>query len=142
MSLIRRGCADDIEAVAAIQSASAEAAQWDPAGYLIYDLYVAEEDGRVIAFAVARATSPGEIELLNIAVGPGFRRRGIGRLLVESVLQMAKTQTNVSVFLEVRASNQAARSLYKSLDFHELGVREKYYENPPESAIVMKFHSC
>lgn len=142
MSLIRPGCAEDIEAIAAIQSASAEAAQWAPSGYLGYDLHVAEEDGRVIAFAVTRTIGPGEIELLNVAVTPEFRRRGIGRGLIESVLQMAKTQTNVSVFLEVRASNQAARSLYKSLDFHELGVREKYYENPPESAIVMKFHSC
>ena len=142
MSLIRSGCAEDIEAIAAIQSASPEAAQWDPPDYLAYDLHVAEENGRVVAFAVARSTAPGEIELLNMAVAPAHRRHGLGRRLLESVLQRAKTQPDVSVFLEVRASNQAARSLYKSLDFHELGVRKKYYENPSESAIVMKFHSC
>ena len=142
MSLIRPGCAEDIPAIAAIQSASPDAAQWDAAGYLEYDLSVAEEGGRVIAFAVTRRVAPDEIELLNIAVSPEFRRHGIGRRVLESVLQTAKTQGDTSVFLEVRASNQAAQSLYKSLDFHELGVREKYYENPTESAIVMKFHSC
>jgi ribosomal protein S18 acetylase RimI-like enzyme len=47
-----------------------------------------------------------------------------------------------TVFLEVRESNKAARNLYLSLGFQELGRRPEYYETPLEPAIVMKFHSC
>ncbi|MGA7241017.1 MAG: GNAT family N-acetyltransferase, partial [Bryobacteraceae bacterium] len=115
MPLIRPGTPDDLTEIRAIQAASPEASQWDPSDYLSYDLRVLIEDGRLIAFSVSRRTAPDELELLNLAVAPAFRRRGAARLLVESILESAQTSVGVSVFLEVRESNLAARMLYKSL---------------------------
>ena len=131
--LIRSGRAEDLPAIAAIQSESPEAAQWKPGDYLQYDLRVAIEDGRIVAFLVA-----GESEIFNIAVAPSHRRQGLARELLRAFLN----DSTEPVFLEVRASNHAARNLYKSLGFEEISVRNSYYQEPPEPAIVMKFHSC
>ena len=138
MPLIRRGEAGDLAAVAAIQRASPEAAQWDVAGYLSNDFLVAADASGIAGFVVARTPVEGESEILNIAVAPEFRRRGVARELVSAL----PACSGGTVFLEVRESNQAARSLYKSMAFEEVGRRDGYYDNPPETAIVMKFHSC
>ncbi len=135
---IRPGEPRDLEAIAAIQAASHEAAAWPAADYLVCDLLVAATDDRVIAFVATRRTAPEEIEILNLAVSPAFRRRGVARALVEALL----SSTAGDVFLEVRPSNHAARELYKSLGFQEFTLRPDYYTDPPEPAIVMKFHSC
>jgi ribosomal protein S18 acetylase RimI-like enzyme len=135
-----------LSAIAAIQQASPEAALWDVASYLQYGLRVAIYENRVAGFLVSRTTAcsgrPGsaseESEILNLAVSPDFRRLGIGRALVKSLL----AGFSGTVFLEVRASNEKALLLYKSLGFQEVGRRFGYYEVPPEAAIVMKFHSC
>jgi ribosomal-protein-alanine N-acetyltransferase len=142
MSLIRAGMAEDLGQIAAIQSESPEAAQWNPADYLGYRLWVLTEEGRIAGFLAARETAPGECELLNLAVAPAFRRRGVARRLVEELIKTLKTGIELTVFLEVRESNEAARAMYKSMNFKEVSTRPKYYTFPPESAIVMKFHSC
>ena len=144
MPLIRSGGPADLTAIRAIQEASPEASQWEPSDYLRYDLRVSiEDDGRLIGFAVSRQTAPDERELLNLAVAPAFRRRGVARRLVESiVVESRQISVGVSLFLEVRESNTGAREFYKSLNFQEVSVRQKYYDQPVESAIVMKFHSC
>ena len=138
MPLIRPGAAADLADVAAIQAASPEAAQWPPEDYLDLDFRVCILDDRIAGFAVSRITAPDERELLNLAVAPEFRRRGVGGQLVRSLI----TGAAGSVFLEVRECNPAARVFYKSLGFQEIGVRQGYYAAHPESAIVMKFHSC
>jgi ribosomal-protein-alanine N-acetyltransferase len=138
MLFIRPGAAADLADVAAIQAASPEAAQWPPQDYLGFDFRVCILDDRIAGFAVSRITGPDERELLNLAVAPEFRRRGAGAGLVRSIA----TGTAVSVFLEVRECNRAARVFYRTLGFQEVGVRPQYYAEPPESAIVMKFHSC
>ena len=146
MPLIRAAVAEDLPQIAAIQANAPEAAQWPPQDYLQYDLRVCIEDGAVAGFAVARDTAPGECELLNLAVDENFRRRGIGKFLLESLLEsrtkMSETGGGVCVFLEVRESNASARAFYKWFGFQEVSVRPKYYDYSSESAIVMKFHSC
>ena len=67
-----------------------------------------------------------------------YRRKGLARRLVRELL----TSGVETVFLEVRESNYDAQELYKSLNFIEVNVRKGYYLAPPESAIVLKFHSC
>ena len=104
---------------------------------------VAQEDGSpaLAGFLVARH-SPPEWELENVVVAPEVRRTGIGKKLMDTLLVQARQTKSDAVLLEVRESNSAAREFYKELGFQEVGLRRKYYENPPEAAIVMKFHSC
>ena len=138
MPVIRPGHPGDLAEVAAIQASSPEAAHWDAADYLQYDFRVCLHNGRVAAFLVARRVAPDESELLNLVVAPEFRRKGLARALLQELLSALPA----SLYLEVRESNQAARTLYKSMGFQEVNIRPEYYQAPPEAAIVMKFHSC
>jgi ribosomal-protein-alanine N-acetyltransferase len=133
---VRPLAAEDLPAIAAIQSRSPEASQWNPASYFSHDCLVAKET-KVLGFLVARRTAPDEREILNIAVDPGERRKGVARALLEAELGRGKNQW----FLEVRESNSCAIKLYESVSFRVVARRESYYENPPEAAIVMKFDS-
>lgn len=127
-----------MDTVAAIQQASPGAARWNVADYLERHFLVAVEGNRVVGFLVARTLAADEHEILNLAVAPDFRRKGVARALLDSALAGFRG----AVFLEVRESNETAKKFYKSLGFKELSKREKYYDSPPETAIVMKFHSC
>ncbi len=134
---LRAGASGDLALIGQIQKASPEASQWDVLEYLEYELTVAVSDGRVAGFAVARCLAEGESELLNLAVDPAFRRRGIARRLVAAI---TSGRPGV-VWLEVRESNANARKLYTSLGFTDAGSRLGYYAGSDEGAIVMKFHS-
>jgi|ERR1035441_3058356 ribosomal-protein-alanine N-acetyltransferase len=134
---LRPGGEGDLASIAQIQAASPEAAQWDVREYLKYGLLVAVCDGRVAGFAVARRVAEDESELLNLAVDPVFRRRGIGRRLVAELTSSHRG----ALWLEVRESNIGARNFYESLGFHEAGRRPGYYPDSAEGAIVMKVHS-
>lgn len=135
---VRRLTAADLAAVADIQQRSPEAAHWDPADYLEHHGVVAICNGRVVGFLIMRRLTEGEYEILNVAIAPEYRRHGVAKHLIsEQVLLLSG-----EIFLEVRESNSAARNLYKYLGFQEVAVRPRYYDHPPESAIVMKFHSC
>jgi ribosomal-protein-alanine N-acetyltransferase len=137
-AVIRRGAPGDLAQAATIQAASPEAAQWPVSDYLQYDFRVSVCRIRVAGFLVSRALTEGETELLNLAVAPEFRRRGVARMLVESLL----AESPGVVYLEVRESNWAARKFYNRMGFQEVSSRLGYYQAPPEAAIVMKFHSC
>ena len=139
--VIRRGVEHDLAAVSVIQQSSPEASQWPVTEYLQYDLRVAEISGELAGFLVARTVAEGEHEVLNLAVAPEYRRRGIARGLL---LDLSK-ETFGDIYLEVRESNAGARIFYKSMGFQEIGSRPSYYKTVTggvESAIVMKFHSC
>jgi len=138
MPTIRRGRAEDLPEITAIQEASPEASHWDVPGYLDYDFWVAVADDRVTGFLVARSLGGLEFEVLNIAVAPANRGKGVARALLAGLTGTP----GATIFLEVRESNSTARNLYKSLGFQEISVRPEYYHSPPESGIVMKFHSC
>jgi ribosomal-protein-alanine acetyltransferase len=134
---IRAATRDDLAAIGAIQAASSEASQWEPESYLDHDCLVAVAGGRVVGFLVTRATAPDEGEILNLAVEPEFRRSGIGRMLMETLLTSARK----AWFLEVRESSYGAINLYKTLGFLPTGRRENYYPEPMEAAIVMRVFS-
>jgi [ribosomal protein S18]-alanine N-acetyltransferase len=134
---IRAATADDLAAIVAIQAASPEASQWDPASYLDYDCLVAVKGDQVAGFLVSRPTAPGEREILNVAVELSQRRHGVARRLIAAELERPRGQW----FLEVRESNIAAINLYKACGFQEAGRRNSYYQNPPETGIVMKLIS-
>jgi len=135
---VRAGRPADLADVAAIQAVSPEAAQWPVADYLKYNFRVATDGARVVGFLVARHLAPGESEVLNLAVHPDWRRKGVARKLVEAWVR----DSPGTIFLEVRESNTTALRTYKSLYFHQVAVRNGYYDSPPEAAIVLKFRSC
>ena len=125
--MIRPGVFGDLLRIAEIQAASPEAAQWAVSDY---SYIVAEIDGEVAGFAVWRGVGEGEWELLNIAVDPAYRRRGVAWELLGEL-------PAGRIFIEVRESNAAARSLYENRGFTLIGRRRGYYESPDEDGIVM-----
>ena len=79
-----------------------------------------------------------ELHVNNIASHPDFRRLGIGRSLLEAGIDQGKLSGVAYVLLEVRASNDAAQSLYRKLGFNFIARRRDYYRLPVEDAFVMK----
>jgi ribosomal-protein-alanine N-acetyltransferase len=80
-----------------------------------------------------------EMHLLNLAVHPAHRRRGIARFLLTTALARARSQGAAVVWLEVRPSNKAALDLYHSFGFEEVGIRPGYYTNDGEDALIYAF---
>lgn len=77
-----------------------------------------------------------ELEITNVATHPDYRRQSVGRALVTTLLEYGKANGFCRVTLEVRASNQAAISLYQSLGFSPCGIRKNFYSNPREDGII------
>ena len=92
-------------------------------------------ESTLLGFLVARQLAP-EWELENIAVVPRAQRMGVGKRLLEALFEEARRTRSRSLFLEVRESNLAARSLYRSLGFGETGRRKSYYTSPLEDAVL------
>ena len=98
---------------------------------------VAESAGRILGFALARTSGP-EAEILDLAVSPEFRRQGLARRLLRAVRDTARDAGVEEIFLEVRESNRAAISLYQGEGYRPVGMRHRYYRNPPENALVLR----
>ena len=98
---------------------------------------VAETDAGVVGYAIGRVAAD-EGEILNVAVQPEWRRRGIARRLVEGLLAVLAAAGARQVYLEVRESNVAARQLYAAFGFGEVGRRARYYRRPVEDAVVLR----
>jgi len=127
--------------VASLFAEASEAAHWSA-----QDLAQLEASGTRIwvdvqeigvAGAVASREAAGEAEILNLAVAPAWRRRGIGRGLMETALEGAVSAGVRRVFLEVRESNAGARAFYSRLGFAEGGRRRNYYRDPEEDALLL-----
>ncbi len=78
-----------------------------------------------------------EVQISNIAISPDYRQMGVGEAVLKEILHEVSLKGAEFIFLEVRPSNHAARSLYSKLGFTILGLRKGYYRNPAEDAIVM-----
>ena len=77
-------------------------------------------------------------EILNLAVAPEFRQRGIGGALLEEGLRAFGRRRATEVFLEVRESNHSAQALYLARGFRPVGQRAAYYRNPREDALILR----
>lgn len=94
-------------------------------------------DTAVLGYVIARhAADAGEI--LNLAVVPESRGRGVGQALVTCALTHLRVRGVAAVYLEVRESNAVARRLYQRLGFQEVGRRAGYYRRPREDAVVLR----
>ncbi len=103
-----------------------------------YDyIWVADKDGDIIAYINMRILSH-EAELMRIAVLECYRGRGLAYKLMQEAVQLCTERNADSIFLEVRASNQPAISLYKKYNFYEIGRRKAYYSNPSDDALLMR----
>jgi len=127
----------DYPGVARIQALSPEAAQWPLGDYSNFEVVLALKNSAPAGFCAWRQTADDEAELLNMAVEPRMRRKGVATALLEDLRRRAKG----SIFLEVEAGNTAAQTLYRRAGWEEVSVRKDYY-GPGRNAIVMKKSSC
>ena len=96
--------------------------------------FVAKKDGKIVGFAGV-IILPDDVEITNIVTKKNERKRGIGKLLLDKLIQIAfELQKDIS--LEVNEKNESAINLYKKAEFKEVGIRKKYY-NGCENAIIM-----
>lgn len=139
-AVLRPAIEADGPALSELEHLAFQTPNWPAATFLRFECTIAEVDGQIAGFLVARqifagnASSPPEREILNLAVAPAYRRSGLASQLLQQELCR-----QAILFLEVRASNFAALSLYQRFGFIEVLRRTDYYDNPPESAIVMRF---
>ena len=98
---------------------------------------VAVEDDRVIGY-IGSQTSIDETDVMNVAVHPDCRRRGIAETLIVNLVEELKKKGSHALMLEVRASNAPAIALYEKLGFLQVGCRKNYYRNPKEDALILR----
>ena len=98
---------------------------------------VAVEDDQIIGY-VGSQTVLGETDMMNIAIHPDHRNRGIATKLIEELIQGLTERGSSSLMLEVRASNEPAKNLYSKMGFETVGVRKNYYRNPREDAMILR----
>jgi ribosomal-protein-alanine N-acetyltransferase len=149
---VRRCLPTDLERVAAIERASFS----DPWTFETFSaalalrhlrFLVAEETGGagergggepcLVGYVVALVMAD-EGEIADLAVAPDARRRGVARVLLERVASDAMEGGVRALYLEVRESNAAARALYESLGFAQVGRRRGYYQHPMEDALLLR----
>jgi ribosomal-protein-alanine N-acetyltransferase len=134
---------DDLDAVIAIERASFSM-PWSRGAFLyeieknrVAHCWVMREGGAVVGY-VCLWEIVDELHVTNIAVDPAMRRRGLGRALLQGVLDDARRRSLRVVALEVRPSNTEARNLYESFGFRVVGRRRGYYYDTGEDALVME----
>lgn len=100
------------------------------------DVGEAAEPGAVVGYLISTHVA-GEAELLRIGVDPSARRKGVGRLLMMVFVGLCEELGTLEAFLEVRASNLSAITLYDQFGFSVAGIRKNYYHHPDEDACLM-----
>lgn len=101
-------------------------------------LWLVAMDGERLAGYVGSQTVLGESDMMNVAVDGAYRRQGVGKKLIETLMVHLKDRESHCLTLEVRDSNTPARNLYASLGFSEIGRRKNYYRNPREDALILR----
>lgn len=101
-------------------------------------LWIVAVEGEKVVGYVGSQSVMGEADMMNLAVLPQYRRKGIGTKLVCLLIAMLKEKNVHSLTLEVRASNESAISLYKMLGFNQVGRRPNYYSAPKEDALILR----
>ena len=139
---IRPLLADDLPAVLSLE-VQGHAFPWSRANFQDaldgnYYMVVLERDGRIAGYGVVQVILD-EGHLLNITVDPALHGHGLGRFLLQHLLDYARGRTD-TLFLQVRPSNARAIRLYQTAGFNEIGLRRNYYPAPGggrEDALLM-----
>jgi ribosomal-protein-alanine acetyltransferase len=141
---IRAAVPADIAAILRIDRDSPTAAHWpesvyqEALGQCSRMVLVAEGQEGTLGFLVA-STAAVEWELENIAVMSSARRRGVGRALLNALIDHARGAGASEIRQEIRASNLAAQLLGQSVGFVREGRRKSYYRNPEEDALLFNY---
>lgn len=98
---------------------------------------VALDEDKVVGY-VGSQTVIDETDMMNIAVHPNYRNRGVATALIVELTQQLKMRGSKGLMLEVRESNSAAISLYDKHGFLQVGCRRNYYRNPRENALILR----
>ena len=103
-----------------------------------YSAWVLEADQKIIGYALLMMVLD-EAHLLNLSVAKSHQKQGLGRYLLEHMLQIAQNHKAANMFLEVRPSNISAIALYENMGFCEMAVRRNYYpaHDGREDAVLM-----
>lgn len=104
------------------------------------EMWVAEDPGtdELLGYAGIEVSAlRGEMDVINIAVAPEHRRRGVGEALMRWIIDLCKRKGVPLLWLRVRASNRVARRFYRRLGFKQRGRFDGYYLDPDEPAIIM-----
>ncbi len=102
-----------------------------------YSCWVCEELDKILGYSIV-SIAVGEAHILNICVDPAEQNQGIGRKMLENLIETARGRAE-TIFLEVRPSNLGAIALYEKMGFNEIGIRKGYYpaEHGREDAIML-----
>lgn len=101
-------------------------------------MWVIAMDGDHLAGYVGSQSVMGWADMMNLAVAPAYRRKGIAEQLVSELICRLQDDQVTCLTLEVRASNMPAIRLYEKLGFLEVGRRPGYYQNPREDALILR----
>lgn len=102
-----------------------------------FSMVATDFSGKIIGY-ICPMIVLDEGHILNVAVHPGFRGKGLGKFLVQKVIDDCRSNGAEYVFLEVRVSNSVAVNLYRHIGFVITGRRKRYYENG-EDAFIMEY---
>ena len=95
-------------------------------------------EGETLVGYVGSQTVMDESDMMNIAVHPDHRRKGIAEALVAGLEEQLRQRGSKALTLEVRDSNAPAIALYEKLGFAQVGLRKNYYRNPKEDARILR----
>ena len=101
-------------------------------------LWLVALDGEQVVGYVGSQTVLGETDMMNIAIHPNFRNKGIATELIYALIKGLSERGSHSLMLEVRATNEPAKRLYEKMGFESVGVRRNYYRNPREDALILR----
>ena len=134
----------DLEAIMVIEHSSFGSTAW-PRDSMALELapnadrhyFVALDGELVVGYAGINVVAGHQSNVMTIAVAESSRGRGLGRALMQKLIDAAESQKSVEVFLEVRADNPAAQSLYRSMGFEQIDIRRGYYKPENIDAVIM-----
>ena len=103
-----------------------------------YSAWVLLDGAKIIGYALMMMVLD-EAHLLNLSIAKAYQKQGLGRLLLEHMINIAKKHRAANMFLEVRPSNISAIALYENIGFNEMAIRRGYYpaHNGREDAVLM-----
>ena len=101
-------------------------------------LWLVALNGEQVVGYIGSQSVMGEADMMNVAVAPDYRRKGIAATLIGELISQLRDAEVHSLALEVRASNTGAIELYRKLGFLQVGCRKNYYHNPKEDALILR----